>query len=417
MTHHHAAARHHHSRSQTYQPNDYMKDSDKDYNGKNDNWTKDFIHDHYKAGHGSRDSDNVNKTAAEAWARIKTDLRDGHVASEDKDYWDRSKAAKDYVALQKAKEAGGPEGEFAAKVLAQIEKLQRSIHEDNEMQKLGFSKFDHILGADGNGRLEYQTRGSDGRYYSEKRSAGDLGDTQTSTTTEKKSVTEGTEFNYDGSASNFRTTDSDQKAPNGNSRQSHTEYPNEDGKSDINGRHIDNIRSVDKQFNEKTGGWDYKVHTRDGQDITYSTDKDDKNPTFAPTMKGKEAMQGKLDQSMPTPVSGTDLRKEKATGDGKWEGTFNDGTFSDTGFKRTDENDKDGRLIKRTVEYDGGSLGSADLNLKDKTGHSKTIHDVRKVETVFDPKTGRYQTTYTDGQGKQYHATLSADMKSIEEFD
>lgn len=409
----------HHEAAAQHQQNDYIREADKDHKGNNDNWTKDFIHDHYKPGHGSNDSnydDNVRKTAAEAWARIKTDLRDGEVVSENASYWDRSKAGKDYLALQSAKDAGGAEGKFAEKVLTQIEKLQRNLHEDNEMQKLGFSKFDHILGADSNGRLDYQSKGADGKLYSEKHSAGGLGDVSASTRTGRRTVTEGTESNYDGTSSNVRTTDTIEKAPNGKPKGSHTEYSDEDGKRDINGRKVENIKSIDKQFNEETHRFDYRIRTKDGQDISYSTDRNDKNATFVPTLPGQAAMQGKLDQSMPSPAGGKDLRNEQRTSDGKFEGTFNDGWLSDTGFKRTDVNDTNGHLLKRTVEYDGGKLGAANLNLKDQSGNTKNIQDVRKVETVFDPKTGRYQATYTDGRGTEYHATLSADMKSIEKF-
>ncbi|HEY9731018.1 MAG TPA: hypothetical protein V6C89_03850 [Drouetiella sp.] len=413
MSHHRSAELH---RAQPAHPDEYIREADKDYSGHNENWAQNFIQDHYREGHGQGDEDNVRRTAAEAWARIKTDLRAGREISEDPnhaDYWNRSAAAKDYLVLQKVKEAAGPESEFAGRVLSQIEKLQRNLHEDNEMQKLGFAKFDHILGATNDGRLDYQTKGRDGNYYSERRTAGGLGDVPTSITTGRSSYTEGTEINPGGIAAKFRTNDSLEKAPNGQPKRRHTEYEDENGMREINGRQITDIRSVDRQFNERTGGFDYKVRTKDGQDIIYSTDRNNKNESFAASVTSEAPMQGRLDQSMPVPSGGTELRNENRTGQETFEGTFNDSSFwRNTAFKRTDKSDPDGHLIQRTVEYNKGS----ELILKDKTGQSRELSDICKVETVFDPKTGRYEATYTDGHQNHSYATLSPDMKSIEEF-
>ena len=87
------------------------------------------MHEHHQPRHADHDSaydDNVRETAAQAWARIKIDLAQGHGKAEDTDYWDGSNATKNFVALKQARDAGGPEGEFAEKVLWQIEKLRQS---------------------------------------------------------------------------------------------------------------------------------------------------------------------------------------------------------------------------------------------------------------------------------------------------
>ncbi|HEY9871054.1 MAG TPA: hypothetical protein V6D08_17950, partial [Candidatus Obscuribacterales bacterium] len=121
--------------------------------------------------------------------------------------------------------------------------------------------------------------------------------------------------------------------------------------------------------------------------------------------------------------TGIDWRKSetKDNGDGTvthtYEGELEDSgllpwNWGDTNYKGSEKWTKDGRLLERHAEYDGG----VDMKFKTPEGE-KEIANVTKVDTVYNPQTGNYDTVITAEDGTKYRAETAADgsVKSFKE--
>lgn len=117
-----------------------------------------------------------------------------------------------------------------------------------------------------------------------------------------------------------------------------------------------------------------------------------------------------------------DYRHAKTTDNGDGTVTFTyDGEVEDTGwapwnwgdtnFTGSQKFTKEGGLLESHVEYDGGKTIKFDTG----NGKSQEISDVTKVDTVYNPQTGNYDTVVTTGDGTKYHAVTTQEGK-VESF-
>jgi hypothetical protein len=90
-------------------------------------------------------------------------------------------------------------------------------------------------------------------------------------------------------------------------------------------------------------------------------------------------------------------------------GKLNDGWITDTKFTAQRTTDASGRLMHSTINYDGSG---ADLKISTPTGE-QTVPHVQKVETNFNSRTGRYDTTLNTADGGRYHAVTGRDGRVV----
>lgn len=100
-------------------------------------------------------------------------------------------------------------------------------------------------------------------------------------------------------------------------------------------------------------------------------------------------------------VNGTTIKKT--------EGQLDDGfmTFGRTGVVRTDTTDRDGNLVERKLEYDGGK----DIDIKGADGQKVKIANVRNIDLKWDYIEGMYKGTLRTGNGTFHEFTVDRQGK------
>jgi hypothetical protein len=94
-------------------------------------------------------------------------------------------------------------------------------------------------------------------------------------------------------------------------------------------------------------------------------------------------------------------------------GKLNDGWVRDTRYTAQQTTDATGRLMHSVVNYDTNMVSSgADLTIRTPTG-DQSIRQVRQVETNFNARTGRYDTTFRTNDGSRYQAVTARDGRVV----
>lgn len=104
-------------------------------------------------------------------------------------------------------------------------------------------------------------------------------------------------------------------------------------------------------------------------------------------------------------VQGLVERRENGSTITNYTGQLRDGYFTDTNFTARQTTDQSGRIVHNRVTYD--SDGPA-ITFRTPNGPQRIDH-VRSVESTFNARTGRYDTTVTAADGQRYVGVTTRD--------
>lgn len=96
-----------------------------------------------------------------------------------------------------------------------------------------------------------------------------------------------------------------------------------------------------------------------------------------------------------------------------YSGTLNNGYIYNTSFTAQETQDRNGRLMHSVVNYQNDMLSrGAELTFRTPTGN-QTIPHVTQVETTFNARSGRYDTTISTHDGQTYLATTDRNGRVV----
>jgi len=133
------------------------------------------------------------------------------------------------------------------------------------------------------------------------------------------------------------------------------------------------------------------------------------NPLAVPGLAGDRSR----DPAVATREAGLSQRLENGNTVTNFTGKLNDGWVRDTRYTAQQTTDASGRLVRSVVNYETNfASNGADLTIRTPTG-DQPIREVRQVETNFNARTGRYDTTISTNNGTTYRAVTGRDGRVI----
>jgi hypothetical protein len=133
------------------------------------------------------------------------------------------------------------------------------------------------------------------------------------------------------------------------------------------------------------------------------------NPLGVPGLAGDSSR----DPAVSTRETGLTERLDNGNTVTNFSGKLNDGWVRDTRYTAQQTTDATGRLMHSVVNYDTNMVSSgADLTIRTPTG-DQSIRQVRQVETNFNARTGRYDTTFRTNDGSRYQAVTARDGRVV----